>query len=64
VGQSRGRVTVPPGIDTLMDESPKCKMLFELMKRLVTAENTKGESERAAVLNVSPATAMTIYHVS
>jgi hypothetical protein len=54
----------PWGIDTLMDESQKCKMLFELMKRLVTTENTKGESERAAVLSMSPATAMTIYHVS
>lgn|SRR5271170_2171293 len=54
----------PWGIDTLMDESQKCKMLFELMKRLVTMENTKGGSERATVLSISPATAMTIYHVS
>ena len=52
------------GIDLLMDESPKCRMLHRLMRRLAATTNSDGASERAAVLSMSPATAKTLYHVS
>ena len=52
------------GIDLLMDESPKCRMLHGLMRRLAAIKNSDGASERAAVLSMSPATAKTLYHVS
>jgi hypothetical protein len=48
----------------LMNESLKCKTLFELMTRFIATTNVKGERERAAISSMSPATAKTIYHVS
>jgi len=52
------------GIDLLMDESPKCRMLHRLMRRLAAIKNSDGASKRAAMLSMSPATAKTLYHVS
>ena len=37
------------GIDLLMGESPKCRMLHGLMRRLAAIKNSDGASERAAV---------------
>jgi hypothetical protein len=44
-----------------MDESPNCRMLRRLIRRLAA---TKNSDEGAAVLSMSPAMAKSLYYVS